>query len=138
MNDVSSGSSYTIPGVGSLPGQTDHAPGDRDKIFFKGDRIYKHSLARFNYTTYDVRRSQDVVNPKTPHCDIMVLAHREDNHNNKSDSEPRHPFWYARVLGIFHANVVYTGPGMTDYMPRRLHFLWVQWFECMEDKATLW
>lgn len=44
-----------------------------------------------------------------------------------------HPFCYARVLGIFHANVVYNGPGLTDYQPRRLEFLWVRWFEVIES-----
>jgi hypothetical protein len=47
---------------------------------------------------------------------------------NSSDAEG-HQFWYARVLGIFHANVIYTGlRGMTDYLPRRLEFLWVRWY----------
>lgn len=81
---------------------------------------------RINYTTYDVRRKQDTINPRTPHRDVMVLA------NNEDTSE--HPFLYARVLGIFHANVVYTGSGSgssqaADYTPRRYYFLWVRWFE---------
>ena len=36
---------------------------DFNKVFFKSDRIYKHNLLRINHTTYDVRRSQDVINP---------------------------------------------------------------------------
>jgi len=26
-------------------------------------------------------------------------------------------FRYAQVLGIYHANVIYVGPGMLDYEP---------------------
>ena len=52
----------------------------------------------------------------------MVLA--DDAGPGASDDS----FWYARILGIYHVNVIYTGPGMTDYAPRRLDFLWVRWF----------
>ncbi|KAG2088019.1 uncharacterized protein F5147DRAFT_781150 [Suillus discolor] len=34
-----------------------------NSIFFKRNRLYHHNLARFNYTTYDVRRAQDVSKP---------------------------------------------------------------------------
>jgi hypothetical protein len=86
---------------------------------------------RVNYTTYDVRREQDVVNPKTSHRDVMVLA-------NDSGYEDSHAFLYARVLAIFHANVVYTGAGMTDYRPRKLEFLWVRWFQQATDTPCGW
>jgi hypothetical protein len=95
---------------------------DRDSVLFKNDKIYRHHIARFNYTTYDIRRAQDVINPNTSHCDIMVLA------NFESEDTSQTPFWYGRVLGIYHANVVYTGPGMVDYTPRRFEFLWVRWY----------
>jgi hypothetical protein len=94
---------------------------DLDKLLFKYDRLYQHNILRINYTTYDVRRKQDSVNPATPHRDIMVLA----NTDNESD----HPFLYARVIGIFHVNVVYTGGRTVDYRPRKFEFLWVRWFE---------
>jgi hypothetical protein len=70
---------------------------------------------------YDVRRNQETINPATPHRDIMLLSDSE----NASD----HPFIYARVIGIFHVNVVYTGSQTVDYRPRRFEFLWVRWFE---------
>lgn len=53
----------------------------------------------------------------------MFLAESDD-----SDS-PSHPYLYARVLGVFHANIVYVGPGMSNYTPQRFEFLWVRWFE---------
>jgi hypothetical protein len=95
---------------------------DIDHILFKHDRIYTHNIMRVNYTTYDVRRAQDTINPATPHRDIMVLADIDGNTDT-------HRFLYTRVLGVYHVNVIYTGPEMIDYRPRRLEFLWVRWFE---------
>ena len=105
-----------------MPNVDPEIQGDRDRVFFKNDQIYQHKLAQFNYTTYDVRRAQDVINPDTSRCNIMVLA------PNKENTSLNCPFFYARVLGIYHANVVYIGPGMVDYSPRRLEFLWVRWY----------
>jgi hypothetical protein len=106
---------------------------DDNSLLFKGDRIYRHNLGRFNYTTYDVRRSQDVINPGTTHRDIMVLASNPD-----SDSESNHRFLYARVLGIYHVNVIYIGEGSVDYTPRRVEFLWVRWFEYDNNNSSVW
>ncbi|EGO05006.1 hypothetical protein SERLA73DRAFT_45288, partial [Serpula lacrymans var. lacrymans S7.3] len=54
---------------------------------------------------------QDIVNPHTPHQDIMVLA----NTDAADDRSPTlHPFLYARSLSIFHANVVYIGSNLLD------------------------
>lgn len=109
----------------------DSIPGEAKQIFFKNDRLYRHRIFRINYTTYDVRRSQDVINPHTSHRDIMVI--RDDSGDSESgeskgeDSSDK--YLYARVLGVYHANVVYTGPGSLDYQPRRMDFLWVRWFQ---------
>jgi len=97
---------------------------DASKVLFKHDRMYQHNLFRVNYTTYDIRRGQDVMNPSTSHHNVMVLANTEDD-----ESASAHPFRYARVLGVFHVNVVYVGHGMVDYQPHRLEFLWVRWYE---------
>ncbi|RDB22902.1 hypothetical protein Hypma_009822 [Hypsizygus marmoreus] len=102
---------------------------DSESLFFRSDRLYKHRTLRINYTTYDVRRGQDVINPRTSHRDIMVLADTESN----AESER---FLYARILGIYHANVVYTGAGMLDYEPRRMEFLWVRWFHAVDPQET--
>lgn len=104
-----------------LPGTSESSEPHIDGVFFKHDRLYRHNIMRVNYTTYDVRRKQDTFNPTTSHRDIMVLA---DN-----DDDSLHPFLYARILGIFHVNVVYIGPGMVNYRPQRFDFLWVRWFE---------
>jgi hypothetical protein len=93
-------------------------------VFLNKDRVYHHKLSRFHFTTYDVRRGTDIINPGTPHCNIMLLA---DNADAAGNSSTEHHFLYARVLGVYHANVVYTGPGMRDHAARRLDFLWVRW-----------
>ena len=90
--------------------------------------MYEHNIMRINYTTYDIRRSQDVVNASTSHCNIMVLSDCNGGHN----SNQLHPFRYARVLGVYHVNAVYVGPGMVDYQPRRMEFLWVRWYRRIE------
>lgn len=101
---------------------------DTNFIFFKSDRIYAHRVIRFNYTTYDVRRAQDVVNPSTSHCNILLLRPTPTN-NDIETTSTTHPFLYARVIGIYHANIVYTGPGMLNYNPTRFDFLWVRWYK---------
>ena len=97
-------------------------------VLFKGNRVYSHSLLRINYMTYDLRRKTDTINPHTDHRNVMLLA--------QNDDEPiSHLFCYARVLGIYHANVIFTGPESRDYQLRRLEFLWVQWFELLKAPA---
>lgn len=96
-----------------------------DQLFFQHDRMFRHNILRVNYTTYDVHRKQDTVNPMTPHRDIMIMADEEDY--------KCHPYMYARVLGVYHVNVTYIGPEMVDQRPRRLEFLWVRWFEVEEE-----
>ncbi|KAH7905471.1 hypothetical protein BJ138DRAFT_1138264 [Hygrophoropsis aurantiaca] len=87
---------------------------DINQVLFQCNRIYKHNIARFNYTTYDVRRAQDVINPRTDHCNIMVL--------NDIDKEGSH-YRYAKVLGIHHVNAVFVG---CKYDTRHMDFLFAQ------------
>jgi hypothetical protein len=100
-------------------------------VFLKKDRIYHHKVCRFHFTTYDVRRGIDVINPGTSRCNVMLLA---DNAGEPLD----HHFLYARVLAAYHANVIYTGPGMRDYEARRLDFLWVRWYEVVDPASSGW
>ena len=93
-------------------------------VLFKGNKMYRHRLLHVNYTTYDLRCESDSINPRTDHRDIMLLSH---------SGGKDHPFSYARVLGIFHANIIYTGPGSKDFLSRRIEFLWVRWFEIIQD-----
>lgn len=45
-------------------------------------------------------------------------------------------FLYAQVLGGYHVNVIYTGPGMRDFEARRFDFLWVRWFEIVNPGSS--
>jgi hypothetical protein len=125
--------SEDISRVGPLHDQTDI---DSSSVLIKHDRIFMHKLMRINYTTYDVRRDQDNMNPSTAHNNIMALA--DHTHSFDSTSDQDHPFRYAQVLGIYHANVVYVGPGMLDYQPRRIEFLWVRWYQNVGLERTGW
>ncbi|KAH7917303.1 hypothetical protein BV22DRAFT_1135525 [Leucogyrophana mollusca] len=105
-------------------------PNLEGSVFIKSDRMYRHSLMRINYTTYDVRRAQDVINPSTSHCNIMLLSN-----TTSSGSANHHAYLYARVLGIYHVNAVYIGPGMVDYRSHRIDFLWVRWYQCVNEAS---
>jgi hypothetical protein len=94
-----------------------YSDADRDSIKLKHHRIYRHQVIRINYTTYDMRRCQDSINAGRPdHANVMVLAHEDD------PNDP-HPYWYARILGIFHAHVSYRGG-----QPQKMEFLFVRWY----------
>ena len=92
---------------------------DRSTIRIIGDQIYSGKVLRINYTTYDIRRAQDSMNPRT-HCDVMVLS-TETGLN-------AHKYWYARVLGVFHAKVMHSGPEARNRSVQHMEFLWVRWF----------
>ncbi|KAJ7222643.1 hypothetical protein GGX14DRAFT_352730 [Mycena pura] len=90
----------------------------RYKLRFENSRFYRHKILRINYTTYDVRRGQDCLNPRT-HSDVMHLSPDEE------DSSESHPFAYAQIIGIFHANVVNTAIGANP-KAQPMEFLWVR------------
>lgn len=106
----------------------------RNFVLLKHERIYRHKIVRFNFTAYDVRRGTDIVKPDTSRCNIMLLADRGIG----PGASDLHPFLYARVLGAYHANVIYTGPGMRDYEARRFDFLWVRWYEVTDPGSLGW
>ncbi|KZT01026.1 uncharacterized protein LAESUDRAFT_664748 [Laetiporus sulphureus 93-53] len=98
---------------------------DHHTMIFEKNRMYFHKVLRVNYTTYDMRRMQDSINPRT-HPNIMVAAHEEDDDDNPEAS--KHPYWYARIIGIFHVNVRHTGPFRTSDEVQRMEVLWVRWY----------
>jgi hypothetical protein len=100
-----------------------------DRLYFKKECMYKHNVMRINYTTYDVRRGQDTINPNTEHRDVMLLSPEDAE-------EPCHQYAYARVIGIYHVNAIYAGPGVSDYRARRMEFLWVRWFVHTTDEPV--
>lgn len=74
---------------------------ERQQVIFAHERIYRHKIMRVNYTTYDVRRGQDSLSSRK-RSDIMTLAREVDSES----PAPLHPFEYARIIGIFHVNIV--------------------------------
>ncbi len=101
-------------------------------FLIKDNRIYNHKLARFYHTTYDVRRSEDVINPNTSHSNIMLLGRSSKKTTpapTLSNEDAVHPFIYGRVIGIYHVNVIYTGLGMQNYDAMRFDFLHVRWLQ---------
>lgn len=67
-----------------------------------------------------MRRSQDTINPDF-HADVMVLSSRA------SDSD--HPYAYARILRVFHAEVFDHTPHSPSPGPTHTEFLWVRWYD---------
>ncbi|KAJ3905176.1 hypothetical protein F5879DRAFT_900027 [Lentinula edodes] len=93
---------------------------DRNHIRLKGGSFTSLKTCRINYTTYDVRRDQDTVNPSN-HADVMMLS--------GEDTPNAHPYWYARILGIYRTTVISTHPKASTAQsgPVAFEFLWVRW-----------
>jgi hypothetical protein len=96
----------------------------RNSVRIINNRIYSAKVLRVNYTTYDMRRDQDSMNPNN-HCDVMVIS--------PEDQLGAHPFWYAHVLGVFHADVIHTGSEARNRSVQRMEFLWVRWFGVLPE-----
>ena len=71
-----------------------------------------------NYTTYDVRRDCDTINTGT-HRYVMLRS--------PEISTNAHPYWYAQILGIYHARVSTTHPAIPKHSAQHMEFLWVRW-----------
>ncbi|KAA1479425.1 hypothetical protein DENSPDRAFT_862027 [Dentipellis sp. KUC8613] len=106
---------------------------EQEGLQFINNRLYRHKVLRINYTSYDMRRNQDSLNPRT-HADVMVLAH-----DNDSSTNAIHSYWYARILGVFHVNISYSGGlGAGPVESKRMDFLWVRWFGRDIDSEAGW
>ena len=110
------------PGI--VDNGTLHFAGDCAQVHLVGGRIYEVKTMQANYTTYDMRCDYDIINAKK-HADIISVTSDFDPATATSPSG--HPFRYARVLGIYHANVVYIQPGH-EAIIETVHFLWVCWY----------
>jgi hypothetical protein len=101
-----------IPYTGEDPS---YSIAEQLELTIVNNMIYSHQVVRFHYTTYDMRRKQDSVNPRS-HADIMLPAF--------DDASPA-SFWYARVIGVYHTRVQLAGQStMTNY-----DFLHVRWYK---------
>ncbi|KAK0479044.1 hypothetical protein EDD18DRAFT_1312527 [Armillaria luteobubalina] len=100
----------------------DPTPEQRSYLHITNNHIYQHKVLHINYTTYDVCQDQDSINPCT-RSDVMVLA-------NEMDPTSTHSYWYAHVIGIFHAEACYHDPNgsLEDSLPFNVNFIWVHWY----------
>lgn len=93
-------------------GESDFSLDERRSVRIENNKLYKHKVLRIHYTTYDMRRATDSVNPRVPdHANIILPG-------------TNGTFWYARVLGVFHVNVRLASGG--DF--ERMEILWVRWY----------
>ncbi|KIL64549.1 hypothetical protein M378DRAFT_39294, partial [Amanita muscaria Koide BX008] len=96
-------------------------PSERNHVIIKNNSIYTHKVIQVNYTTYDIRRAQDFSNLATGNSYFMVLGCE-----NEARKDP-HPYWYGRIIGNYHAEVIYTGAQSRSLEPQIMEFLWVRW-----------
>lgn len=92
--------------------------GERNSVWIANNQIYSVKTLSVNYTTYDVRRDRDTINPDGRNF-VMVRS--------PEDGSDLHPYWYAQVLGVYHAFVSTTHPAARDQSVKRMEFLWVRW-----------
>jgi hypothetical protein len=104
--------------------EQEYTHAERNDVLIVDNQIHFHKTLGVNYTSYDLRRQKDVINP-TSHPDIMVLS--------CEDGGSAHPFWYARVIKIIHLSVCHQGSA-----PQRMDVLWVRWFGLDADMRGGW
>jgi hypothetical protein len=108
---------------------------EHDWVNISLNRLYAHKLLRVNYTTYDVRRAQDIIHVDMLQSNIMLhneLAFPEDP---EPLSGPLHPYRYAKVIGVYHANVAYVGTlpdGSRDLTAHRIDLAWIHRYNILE------
>ncbi|EJD51863.1 hypothetical protein AURDEDRAFT_181453 [Auricularia subglabra TFB-10046 SS5] len=100
--------------------ETEYSDEERTKVIIINRRMYEHHDLHLQYTTYDVRQGEDFIRTGTDRCDIILRSHEDDSPDD-------HPYWYARVLGIYHVNTYHSTRG-SPTTPQKLVFLHVRWF----------
>ncbi|TFK81828.1 hypothetical protein K466DRAFT_648231 [Polyporus arcularius HHB13444] len=109
-----------LEALAGRPTSRDPTPEECINVRIDRGRLYIHKITRVNWTSYDMRREQDSINPRM-HADIMMLA--------PPGSE--HPYLYARVISVFHVNAYRLDPedSASTPDPELLHILWVRWYD---------
>ncbi|KAG2045982.1 hypothetical protein BDR06DRAFT_852944, partial [Suillus hirtellus] len=106
---------YRLQGLGVSHCDHVFTEDERNMVIVLDNKIYSVQTMQVHYTTYDLRREYDTINPWT-HSDVMVLS---------GETKPQHPYWYARVLGIFHMNILLNAEGSTKM--HHIEVLYVRW-----------
>ena len=107
--------------------EDDHTPAEQLGLRILDNTIYEHKVLCINFTSYDMRRDQDSINPRN-HADVMVLAHEDE------DAVDSHPYWYAHIVMIISAHI--GTPDRPHRIPMR--FFYVRWFERDTKAARGW
>ncbi|KAG2052923.1 hypothetical protein BDR06DRAFT_1009062 [Suillus hirtellus] len=88
---------------------------EHNSVIIPNNIIYSIQTMQVYYTTYDLRREHNTINPRA-HADIMVVS---------GEMIPTHPYWYACVLGIYHMET-WVNDGSRP-VKQHLEVLWVRW-----------
>ncbi|KAG8971132.1 hypothetical protein FRC05_011501 [Tulasnella sp. 425] len=97
-------------------GEGDFSDEDRNHVVIVNNLLYQHSKMRINYTTYNIQRDQDIINPSIPSRSFVMV---------KAPETEKTCFWYAQVLGIYHVQVIHQPLGTRS--PQTLEVLWIRW-----------
>lgn len=90
---------------------------ERSKVIIVNNALHIHRVLRLNYTTYDVRRDQDVINPRT-RSDVILLP--------PDAAGEEHPYQYGRIDAIFHVIVEHVGRDSQTSRQQILDVCWVK------------
>ncbi|KAF7298603.1 hypothetical protein MIND_00807400 [Mycena indigotica] len=101
----------------------DFTDADRNTVYVLNNALYATKTLRVNYTTYDVRRDYNTVNPLTTPFVLMRAP----------DSGLAHPYWYCKVIGIFHARA-YRSLLTGTTPPVAMEILWVRWMGIVPER----
>jgi hypothetical protein len=116
---------------------TKYTSAQRSCVHIKKNRLYQHATLRINYNTYDARRNQDTINPRTrPDCMILDSDPVRDDEGRVIDAHS-----YARVVFIFTADVLYLARGvLAGQEPREktVDFCYVRWFYREDRPRPFW
>ncbi len=74
--------------------------------------------------TYDVRQDSDTIKLDT-YPDVMVKS--------LETGLGMQPYWYVHMIGIFHAVVSSSHPGVKRRSQEWMDFLWMRWFSIEPD-----
>lgn len=94
-----------------------------EPIFIQNDTLYKHPILTIDYTSYDLKREQDIIHLGYGREGIMVYTPTLGGNE---------PWSYANILAIYHI-IVRTA---SNPEPKRLTVIWVRWMECSASSLS--
>ncbi|KAH7920743.1 hypothetical protein BV22DRAFT_1020666 [Leucogyrophana mollusca] len=107
---------YRLQGLDFNGDEYDFTDAQRNSIVIPNNILFESKTLRVNYTTYDLRREEDSINSRN-HNGVMVLSREADV-----------PYWYAKILNVFHVDVLHIDPESGEPSRHYLDILWVRWF----------